>query len=195
MFPHPAPPGRQNRAMASTTALVALLRGVNVGGKAKLPMADLRKIVAGCGYGDVRTYIQSGNVVFTAPGRPRDTAVAATLEDALAAATALTPAVIVRTGPQLAAVIEANPYLRRGEDPAHLHVTFGAGTAKAEVGIDDLARYAPEEAAAVGREVYLFLPNGMGRSKLAADFARRGSIGTTRNWRTVTKLLAMVEEG
>jgi len=194
MLSHSVPSGRQNRVMASTTALVALLRGVNVGGRT-LPMAELREVVAGCGYGDVRTYIQSGNVVFTAPGRPKDTEVAETIEDALAAATPLAPAVVVRTGPQLAAVIEANPFLRRGEDPAHLHVTFGAGTGDAEVGIDDLARYAPEEVAAVGREVYLFLPNGMGRSKLAADFARRGgATGTTRNWRTVTKLLAMVDE-
>jgi uncharacterized protein (DUF1697 family) len=195
MFPHALPPGRQNRAMASTTALVALLRGVNVGGRAKLPMADLRAIVAGCGYGEVRTYIQSGNVVFTAAGRPKDTVVAQTLADALAAATPLQPEVVVRTGPQLAAVVDANPFVRRGEDPAHLHVTFGAGTAKAKVGIADLAGYAPEEAAAVGREVYLFLPGGLGRSRLAADLARRaGATGTTRNWRTVTRLAAMVAE-
>ncbi len=180
--------------MASTTGLVALLRGVNVGGRS-LAMTDLRAIVASCGYGDVRTYIQSGNVVFTAPGRPKDTAVAATLEQALAAGTPLEPEVVVRTGPQLAAVIDANPFLRRGEDPAHLHVTFGAGTPGAEVGLDDLAAYVPEEAVALGREVYLFLPGGMGRSKLAADLARRwGATGTTRNWRTVTKLYAMLEE-
>jgi uncharacterized protein (DUF1697 family) len=170
--------------------MVALLRGVNVGGKAKLAMADLREIVAGCGFEDVRTYIQSGNVVFTTPGKADPDAVAATLATAIAAGSSVAPDVVVRTAAELAAVVDANPFLRRGEDTAHLHVSF-TGT-KPDLGIDDLARYAPEEAATAGREVYLFLPNGMGRSKLAADLARRSRPpGTARNWRTVTKLLEM----
>lgn len=169
---------------------MALLRGINVGGKAKLPMADLRKIVAGCGFEDVRTYIQSGNVVFAAPDDADPDEVATRLATAIAGGTRLRPEVVVRTADQLAKVVDANPYLRRGEDPGHLHVSFAGG--QVSLGLDDLAAYAPEEAAAEGREIYLFLPNGVGRSKLAADLARRaGRSGTLRNWRTVTKLLEM----
>lgn len=187
----PDPPAPLCGSHTPVMAMVALLRGVNVGGKAKLAMTDLREIVAGCGFDDVRTYIQSGNVVFTAPVGADPDDVAATLATAIAAGSSVTPDVVVRTGDELAAVVDANPFLRRGEDPAHLHVSFTA--VEPDLGVDDLARYAPEEAAAVGREVYLFLPNGMGRSKLAADLARRTRpAGTARNWRTVTKLLEMV---
>jgi uncharacterized protein (DUF1697 family) len=172
--------------------LIALLRGINVGGKAALPMADLRRIVEGCGYDDVRTYIQSGNVVFTAPDGSDPGAVADDLAAAIAAERRpLEPEVVVRTADQLRRIVDGNPYLRRGEDPKHLHVVFAAG-AKASIGVDDLGRYAPEEAVAKGSEIYFFLPGGVGRSPLAADVAKkaRGS-GTMRNWRTVTKLADM----
>ena len=176
-----------------TTAMVALLRGINVGGKAKLAMADLREIVTGCGYGDVRTYIQSGNVVFASPSRDPEQA-AGTLRDAIAAGSSVRPEIVVRTCSQLVAAIERNPFLARGEDPAKLHVVFVGGSGRVTLGLDDLGRYAPDEVAVEGHEVFLFLPNGLGRSKLAADVDRRlKPSGTTRNWRTVTKLAEMVE--
>jgi uncharacterized protein (DUF1697 family) len=179
---------RQDEAM--TTAMVALLRGINVGGHGKLPMADLREIVAGCGYSDVRTYIQSGNVVFASPSG--DSAkVARTLRDAIAARADLRPEVVVRTWAELVDVMGRNPFLARGEDPAALHVVF-LGSGRASLGIDDLGRYAPDEVVLDGHEAYLFMPNGLGRSKLAADVDRRlKPPGTTRNWRTVTKLAEM----
>lgn len=91
--------------------------------------------------------------------------------------------------------MDRNPYVRRGEDTAHLHVVFTSGAADATLGSIDLAYYSPEAATAVGQQLYLFLPSGMGRSKLAADLARqKGPSTTTRNWRTVTKLLAMADE-
>jgi uncharacterized protein (DUF1697 family) len=175
--------------------LIALLRGINVGGKTTLPMADLRRIVEGCGYGDVRTYIQSGNVVFAAPDGTDPDDVATDLAAAIAAAKSpLEPEVVVRTAAQMRKVVDGNPYLRRGEDPGHLHVVFTAGR-KASVGLDGLAGYAPEEAVAKGSEIYFFLPGGVGRSPLAADFAKQaGRTGTMRNWRTVTKLVAMAAE-
>jgi len=174
--------------------MVALVRGVNVGGRTKLAMTDLREAAAACGYEHVRTYIQSGNLVFSTSDRST-AAVAGRLRKALAGSTGLDPAVVVRTVAQLRAVVERNPYVGRGEDPAHLHVVFTSGTAKASLGSVDLARYVPEEAAAVGQQLYLFLPSGLGRSKLAADLARqKGPPGTTRNWRTVTKLVAMADE-
>jgi uncharacterized protein (DUF1697 family) len=175
--------------------LVALLRGINVGGKTTLPMADLRRIVEGCGYDDVRTYIQSGNVVLAAPDGTDPGEVADELAIAIAAEfSPLEPEVVVRTAAQMRKVVEGNPYLRRGEDPKHLHVVFTSGP-QASVGVDDLARYAPEEAVATGAEIYFFLPNGVGRSPLAAEFAKGARrSGTMRNWRTVTKLVEMATE-
>jgi uncharacterized protein (DUF1697 family) len=170
------------------TVMVALLRGINVGGKGKLPMADLRAIVAGLGHEDVRTYIQSGNVVFDARSTSTDE-VAAELAEAIARESEVAPAVVVRTAAELQAVVDDDPFVSRGEDTASVHVAFFAEDAEDP---GDLSRFAPEEAVAIGREVHLFLPGGMGRSKLAASFGRSGAaVGTARNWRTVTTLLEM----
>jgi uncharacterized protein (DUF1697 family) len=176
------------------TVMVVLVRGINVGGRSKLPMADLRAVAEGCGFEQVRTYIQSGNLVCTTSQRSSK-AVAATLEKALAEATELQPKVMARTRDEYAAAIDDNPFLQRGEDPAHLHVTFLGTGEKASLGSFDVAAYAPEEAAVVGSQLYLFLPTGMGRSKLTGDLARlKGPPATTRNWRTTTKLLTMADE-
>lgn len=154
-------------------------------------MADLRAIAEGCGYDDVRTYIQSGNLVLSTTEKPA--AVASELRRAIGAATSLDPAVIVRTRKQLDTIVAKNPFLARGEDPAHLHVSFMEG--KASIDLPDLDSYLPEEAVTVGQQVYWFLPSGVGRSKLAADLGRqKGPAGTMRNWRTVTKLAEMAAE-
>lgn len=175
------------------TVMVALLRGVNVGGKGKLPMADLRAIAADLGYGDIATYIQSGNLVLSTSQRAA--VVEGELAAAIASSSSVRPAVMVRTRSQLAKVVEGNPFLRRGEDPGHAHVVFADGPAEALVAKLDLPGYAPEEAVAVGTALYLFLPNGVGRSPLATDVARQtGAVGTQRNWRTVTRLLAMADD-
>lgn len=173
--------------------MVVLLRGVNVGGKGKLPMADLRAVATELGYGDVVTYIQSGNLVLSTSDS--SAAVAQDLAQAIAASSSVAPAVVVRTRPQLAKVVAANPYLQRGGNPAHLHVVFTEGPAQPALATRDLAAYRPEEATAIGKELYLLLPNGVGRSKLAADLGRqKAALGTMRNWRTVTTLLAMADE-
>lgn len=173
--------------------MVALLRGVNVGGRSSLAMADLRAAAEACGYDEVSTYIQSGNLLLCAPGA-RPAAVAERLRQAIAETSTVAPEVVVRTRDELAAVIGSNPYAARGEDTAHLHVCFLAGEASAPLGSIDLPSYLPEEAVAVGREIHLFLPGGMGRSRLAADLARRKGPGvTTRNWRTVTRLLDLAD--
>ena len=174
------------------TVMVALLRGINVGGKTALPMARLREVAEGLGYGDVATYIQSGNLVL----RTSDPAskVAKDLAAAVAALGGVKPAVMVRTLAQLRKAVEGNPFLRRGEDASSCHVVFAErATAGSRRGID-LDGYAPEEAIAVGKELYLLLPGGVGRSKLAGDLAKdKAAVGTMRSWRTVTKLLEMAE--
>ena len=170
--------------------LVALLRAVNVGGR-KVAMADLRQVAEDLGYDDVRTYIQSGNLLVTTTTGAA--AVAKALEQGIADRCGVDTDVIVRTRAQLAKVVDASPYLARGADPKHLHVVFCAR--RATVPLPDVAPYAPEEVIAVGSELHLFLPDGVGRSKLAVDLARKGkaNVGTMRNWNTVTRLLAMAD--
>lgn len=173
--------------------MVALLRGVNVGGRSTLPMATLREIAERCGYARVRTYIQSGNVVFTARGS--EVTVGRELAAAIAAATDLSPSVAVRTAQQLGSVVERNPLARRGADPSHLHVVFLPSGPAATLGSLDVASYEPEEVVASGHELYLSLPGGVGRSRLAADLARGAAkTGTMRNWRTVGKLVELLAE-
>jgi uncharacterized protein (DUF1697 family) len=173
--------------------MVALLRGINVGGKTTLSMAKLRDVSEELGYADVATHIQSGNLVL------RTSAAASKVErdlaEAIAALGGVQPAVMVRSRTQLRKVVAGNPFLRRGEDPSSCHVAFCAKAAKAPLGRLHLADYAPEEAVPVGKELYLFLPGGVGRSRLAGDLAKdKTAVRTIRSWRTVTKLLEMAEE-
>ena len=176
-------------------ALIALIRGINVGGRTKLAMADLRKAAETCGLEDVSTYIQSGNLVARDPMRRSAAAVADALRSAIASSGGIDPTVMVRTRRQLAATVDRSPFLARGADPALLHVVFLDGKGATALRGFDVARYSPEEAVAVGSEIHLLLPGGVGRSKLAADLTRHSAgNGTMRNWRTVTKLLAMAEE-
>ena len=177
----------------STNRYVALLRAVNVGGRS-LSMEELRRVVGEAGHDDVTTYIQSGNVLFTAdravPGQ-----VAADLETRLAALLGAPVAVLLRSAADLAAVVAANPF--EGADPKTLHVTFLAGGA-------DPARAAglraPPETddrwALAGREVYVSCPGGYGRTKLNNSFFERGLrvAATTRNWRTVQTLAARLAD-
>lgn len=166
------------------TVYVGLLRGVNVGGRSQLAMADLRRIAEGCGFEDAKTYVQSGNIVFRASGSAA--AVAKRLRTAIAAETPLDPGVAIRTAAQLAKVVDKCPF----DDTDHVHVTFLVEGASASRPSVDPDRFDPERYAVKGREVYLYLPNGIGRSKLAAALSKGKSAtaGTSRNWRTVTKL-------
>jgi uncharacterized protein (DUF1697 family) len=175
------------------TVYVALLRGINVGGRTVLPMADLRRVATGCGFESVQTYIQSGNLIFTSSARAA--AVAEQLELAIAAEGGPAPAVAVRTRAELSRVVDGNPYVERSTDPKQLHVAFAVrDAAPAAVDPSELQRFAPEELTVSGAQTYLFLPNGIGRSKLAEFLTRqKGAVGTVRNWRTVLKLLALAE--
>jgi|1186.fasta_scaffold335379_2 uncharacterized protein (DUF1697 family) len=167
------------------TAMVALLRAVNVGGRS-LPMAELRTIVEGCGHTGVRTYIQSGNVVFEAASKNGEQ-VARGLEQAIGEATGVTTEVTVRTGAELADLLDHDPFA--GEDPAFRHVVFRIDTGPAPVPAIDEQAFLPEAVRPYKRELVLHLPNGMGRAKLPLELARRSKErGTARNWRTVTKL-------
>lgn len=159
---------------------VGLLRGINVGGKAKVAMPALKDVFESAGCSKVVTYIQSGNVVFNAPASVN----AKKLETAIERHFKLNVAVTLRSHVQLAAIVKANPY----DDVDPVHVAFLMGKPKLS-GIDAKA-LAPEAFTAIGDELFLYLPNGMGTSKLPAYVGRRIGVDmTVRNWRTVTKLL------
>jgi uncharacterized protein (DUF1697 family) len=166
---------------------VCLLRGVNVGGKRPVAMADLRDLFGSLGFQDVRTYIQSGNVVFSAASAPRR----ADIEPAIERAFGLRTAALLRSAADLRRVVGASPF--DGHDPARVHVGFlprrpPAASVRA---LDDLA-WAPERFSVLGAEVHLYLPNGMARTKLPAHLERAlGGDITFRNWRTVTTLVEL----
>ena len=170
-------------------AYVALLRGINGGGNRMIKMADLREIFVAAGADDVATFIQSGNVVFIHSARS-EAALAAELEKRIAKTVGFAVPVALRTAGQLARVIEDSPF--PAADADHLHVAFLSARPPANAPTIDARAFAPERCAAVGRELYLYLPDGVGRSKLAAAVLAKpkaiGASGTARNWRTVLKL-------
>jgi uncharacterized protein (DUF1697 family) len=170
---------------------VALLRGVNLG-KRQVSMAELRKLLEGLGYSDVSTYVQSGNVVLST--KKAESRIVAELETHLANELGFVVPVILRSRAELVKVVKQNPFARAAADPTKLHVTFLGESPDPALRQLDAADFKPEKFATGRREVYLSLPNGLGRSKLAVavEKALRGS-GTTRNWRTVTTLLDMVD--
>lgn len=168
-----------------------------------MAMADLRAIAGSLGHADVTTYIQSGNLLFTTE-RADTAALAAELEQAIAAALGIRPAVVVLTRDELAQAIQANPFPDE-TNPKAVHAVFAA----AEPDPDTVSRVAAAERAAaergsrdraqfVGRVLYLHTPDGFGRSELAVRLSRNGAMsprggGTARNWATVTKLLALCD--
>jgi uncharacterized protein (DUF1697 family) len=171
---------------------VALLRGINLGSTNRVSMSHLRELVAGLGYQDVETLVQSGNVVFSGGDSADDAA--ARIETALREATGLDVPVIGRSGRELAAVVKRSPFAAEIDDPRFHHVVFlervpDAGLAEPV----DRERYLPETFAIDGREVYVLYPNGAGRARLTHAFWERrlGVKATARNWNTVQRLAEM----
>jgi uncharacterized protein (DUF1697 family) len=174
------------------TTYAAMLRSVNVGGR-KMKMADLQRLCVDLGHGDVVTYIQSGNIVFTSANRSA-AAVGGELERQIEAAFHMAVAVVLRTKAELAAAIKANPFPATGVDLSKLHVTFlTARPDRSRVKALDVPASGRDEFRVGTREVYLHCPDGYGNTKLTTVLFERklGVVGTTRNWNTTTKLLAL----
>ena len=166
---------------------VGLLRGVNVANRNKLSMAELRECFVDMGFRAVSTYIQSGNVVFSASSVPDPRRLASAIHERFSVATE----VVVRTHEQLAAAESRNPFSAR--EPSHLHVGFtGATPPPSELADLDVARFSPEECVILGGEIYLYLPKGMAVAKLPGYLARKlGVVTTIRNWNTVRRLVEL----
>jgi uncharacterized protein (DUF1697 family) len=173
------------------------MRGINVGGKNRLPMKDLAAIFEQAGCTDVRTYIQSGNVVFAAAPSAAG-AVPARVQREVEAAFGIRSPVITRTARELASVLRAVPFSGAAADESRLHVAFLAGKpTPARAASLDPQRSPGDTFQLVGREVYLSLPNGVARTKLTNDYldSTLGTVSTVRNWRTVTRLAGMLGVG
>jgi uncharacterized protein (DUF1697 family) len=173
---------------------VAMLRSINVGGRNRVAMADLRELVTSLGFGDVVTYVQSGNLVFSGVGSP--TVAARAIEDRITADLGLTVPVMVRSKRQLRVVLDGNPFSDLDVDPKTIHVTFLAGRPDPQ-GLRELdtltGQFGDDQFKVTGEDVFLYCPGGYGETKLSNAYLERrlGVSATTRNWRTVTTLADM----
>jgi uncharacterized protein (DUF1697 family) len=165
---------------------IALLRGINLGSRRRVAMADLRDLLTSLGYEDVRTLLQSGNVAFDSKrsGKPLERE----LYKELSAKFGFDIPVVVRTRAQLAGIVDRDPLADVADDPKRYQVTFLSDKPSAKrVGALSELDVAPEQFVVSGREIYAWHPDGMQRSKLAAALTdqRLGVTATARNWNTV----------
>ena len=173
---------------------IAMLRGINVGRGKMVKMERLRTLFAGLGFGEVKTYVQSGNVVFQSE-RKSPAELTRTIEAKIQRDFGFIVPVLIKTSKELAQIVRANPLLRvKGIDVSKLHVTFlsDAPPKTATKVLEDLAT-TRERFRILNREIYLYCPDGYGNSKLTNNTIEKkfSLVATTRNWRTVSALLEM----
>jgi len=167
---------------------ISLLRGINVGGNKTIRMAELKALYESLGFNGVTTYVQSGNLVFSA-NSVDTSALVARIEAAIAQHFGFGVTVLLRTADDLGRILDHNPF--PGAEPARRHVLFLAATPDP---VAAAALHPPvadgEEWRLAGQEIYLHYPNGSGRSKMTGAFFERalGMAATARNWNTVSAL-------
>lgn len=174
---------------------IALFRGINVGGNNMLPMKELKRVLEKDGCQDVRTYIQSGNVILTSsitdPAK-----LARRLSAAILKSHGFEPRVMVLSADELQRAASGNPFAAAVDNPAALHLFFlEASPRSPDLKALEALKTKTEAFALQGAVFYLHTPDGLGRSKLATRIERSlGVQGTARNWRTVTTLLSMLSQ-
>jgi uncharacterized protein (DUF1697 family) len=178
--------------------LISMLRGVNVVGRNQIKMEALRAVYESLKFEHVRTYIQSGNVIFRTKGK-NSPALVKKIQDAIEGEFGFRPAVIVRTPDELRSAIAATPFpSQRNLHPSKILVTFLAGEPgpEAQATLIVLKGKHPEELHLIGRELYIYFPNGAGQTRLPWSSVEKlmKVTGTARNWNSVTKMLAIAEE-
>jgi uncharacterized protein (DUF1697 family) len=174
-------------------AHVALLRGINVGGKNRVTMSDLAAMFKEAGAQEVRTYIQSGNVIFRADAA-RASRLGASVSKRMQADLGWSVPIVIRSAAELGAAAKGNPFLAEGLPAPTLHVGFLLDRPdRAQVAALDPDRSPPDRFVVRGGEIFLHLPNGVARTKLTSQYldTRLGTVVTVRNWNTVTTLLEM----
>ncbi|MDX1474231.1 MAG: DUF1697 domain-containing protein [Reinekea sp.] len=172
------------------TTYIALLRGINVGGKNKLRMEDLKNCLETCGFKRIKTYIQSGNVVFDSPIK-NNTSIEQTIQTAIHNTFQLNPDVIVVSKTELDIVVSHNPYPTDSGTSLHVYFLKTPAASPDFMRLEQLKKVS-EDYTLTDNVLYLHAPEGIGRSKLAA--AIESSLGvscTARNWNTLSKLQAL----
>jgi len=183
---------RENRM---PIALIALLRGINVGRAKRMAMADLRTLIQDLGYTDVRTVLNSGNVVLNAPDDSPDE-IAARIQETLAARTGVSARVTALTAAAWTEIVDGNPLIEIADNPSRLLVAVLMDPGEREK-LDPLLKqdWRPDVLALGTRVVYMWCPEGMSASKLPGAVERAlGDAMTIRNWATVLRLYTLVQE-
>lgn len=174
-----------------------MLRGINVGGHKKVPMARLRAMCETLGFEQVRTFIQSGNIIFEAAGR-NTSDLSATIEKKMQAEFGFAASVITRTPEELEQAMQNNPFRKQSEvEPAKVFIAFLSQVPKPEAATKLMALTTPaEQVRQRAREVYLYYRDGMGRAKVNVNVVEKllSVKATARNWNTVNKLHEMAAE-
>lgn len=173
---------------------IALFRGINVGGKNIVPMKDLKTALEKEGLQAVRTYIQSGNVIFEAGGT--QTALAESINKAFVSQFDFSPDVMLLSALQFEKAVKNNPYADPSNDPKSVHLFFMPHLPKnPDIETMNGIKTATEDFQILANVFYMFAPDGIGRSKLAAKAEKLlGVSATARNWRSVTKIMELAQE-
>jgi uncharacterized protein (DUF1697 family) len=176
---------------------ISMLRGINVSGQKNIRMAELKSLYQSLGLLNVETYVQSGNVIFESAER-NVSKLAALIEAQIAQSFGYAVSVFIRDTKDFQRIVTGNPFLtERDEDPTKLHVTFLYGLpSKSQLRNLDVPKDTTDEFVVKGKEIFLYCPNGYGRTKLSNNFFEKklGMPATTRNWKTVNALHQMANE-
>ena len=177
------------------STFVSILRGINVSGQKKILMADLKVLFESLGFENVQSYIQSGNIVFNAPNTHKEEEIRMGIEAAISKQYGFHVPTLILTKIDLEKAVKKNPFInQRGIDLTKLHLTFlGASTTADHFKKLDGIDFSPDEFIIDGLNIYVYCPNGYGRTKLSNNFfeSKLKVAATTRNWKTVNKLLDM----
>jgi len=180
------------------TTYITILRGINVGGHKSIKMADLRQLFIGLGFKNVQTYIQSGNVIFQNPMNTDTQLLETLIANKISETFGFVIPVLVLTLNDLKSAIENNPFISdKTKDPVYQHLTFlSAIPEKESVGKLDSGNYNSDQFVCTGKIIYLYCPNGYGKTKLTNTFfeMKLKVTATTRNWKTVNELVVMAEK-
>ena len=177
---------------------ISFLRGVNMTGHNSIKMADLLALFLKLGFADAETYIQSGNVIFTDPGDVLPSAFSTTIEQAILEKFNFIIPAMIRTSQELTYLLSTNPFLAEPDfNPAKMAVIFlhEEPSASQLLKVADVD-YPPDKFKIIGRDIFIYCPNGFGRTKLYTNFFEKkmGVKGTARNWKTISTILNIVQK-
>jgi uncharacterized protein (DUF1697 family) len=177
---------------------ISLLRGINMTGHNKIKMTDLAALFRKLGFKDAETYIQSGNVIFTIQGDLTTKEIASIVEGAIARKFGYSVSAIIRTEKELREAVALNPFLSEKDfDPAKMAVLFLAERPSPDQ-IAKVAKvdYPPDKFKIIGKEIFIYCPNGFGKTKLYTNFFENKMkvTGTARNWKTINTILEIAEK-